>query len=282
MIKNLVFSGAGTKIYSFIGALKVLEEKDLLKNIENIIGTSSGSIMGIFVCLGFKVKEIEDILIHIDTESLKDIDSNSIFNFFTDYGIDDGKNIRRIMNIILKAKLKKDSITFKEFYELNKINFTICATNLNKNEPTFFNHKNTPNMCITEAIMMSICIPLLFKPIFYEGHYYVDGGLTNNYPINYFKNNKDTLGILINNSFDDLEINNLEDYLTSILFCSNCKLIKDSYKQYKKNTIFIQNNFNFMNFSLSKEKKNEFIDIGYKTANLFFENKNKKTTVIDK
>ena len=45
MIENLVFSGAGVKIYSLIGFVKYLNEKDLLKNIKCLIGTSSGSLI---------------------------------------------------------------------------------------------------------------------------------------------------------------------------------------------------------------------------------------------
>ena len=40
MIKNLVFSGAGVKIYSFFGFIKYLEERELLKNIKAIVRTS--------------------------------------------------------------------------------------------------------------------------------------------------------------------------------------------------------------------------------------------------
>ena len=135
MIKNIVFSGGGIKLYSFIGCIKVLEEKDLLQNIDTMIGTSAGSIIATLLCLGFNATEIEELLLRIDTNSLKTFDTNNILNFFNNYGIDDGKNIRRIISILFKVKFKKDTITFKELYEITNKKLIICTTCLNTNEP---------------------------------------------------------------------------------------------------------------------------------------------------
>ena len=35
MIENLVFSGAGVKIYTFIGFIKALDELNILKNVKS-------------------------------------------------------------------------------------------------------------------------------------------------------------------------------------------------------------------------------------------------------
>jgi NTE family protein len=268
MIKNIVFSGGGIKLYSFIGCIKVLEEKDLLQNIDTMIGTSAGSIIATLLCLGFNATEIEELLLRIDTNSLKTFDTNNILNFFNNYGIDDGKNIRRIISILFKVKFKKDTITFKELYEITNKKLIICTTCLNTNEPEYLSFETTPELNIDEAIIMSISIPLLFKPVLYKDNYYIDGGLTNHYPINYCGDvNNETLGVLITTTINKRqEINNIEDYLYNILCCSNCKLINDCYSLYKNNTILIENNFNFMDFNLEYEQKVEFINIGYTTA----------------
>ena len=43
MIKNLVLAGAQLKGVCYIGILKALEELNLLKDIKNVLGISSGS-----------------------------------------------------------------------------------------------------------------------------------------------------------------------------------------------------------------------------------------------
>ena len=42
--KNLVFEGGGAKGIAYLGAMEVLEKKDILKNIERIGGASAGAI----------------------------------------------------------------------------------------------------------------------------------------------------------------------------------------------------------------------------------------------
>ena len=51
-ITKLVFSGGGIKGISYIGIIKYLEDEDLLKNINTIVGTSIGSVLGLSSFLG--------------------------------------------------------------------------------------------------------------------------------------------------------------------------------------------------------------------------------------
>ena len=77
MIENLVFSGAGIKIYSFIGFIKCLHENDLLKNIKSFIGTSSGSLIATMLVLNLKYSEIEEIFLKLDMTNFKNITSET-------------------------------------------------------------------------------------------------------------------------------------------------------------------------------------------------------------
>jgi NTE family protein len=52
MIKNIVFSGGGLKGWAYIGTIKALNEVVKLKDIEQIIGVSIGSVFGLFYLLG--------------------------------------------------------------------------------------------------------------------------------------------------------------------------------------------------------------------------------------
>ena len=59
--------------------------------------------------------------------------------------------------------------------------------------------EDTPNVCVFKACAASMSIPLLFKPTKIGDDYYYDGGLTNNLPINIFKDvpYDNILGLLI-------------------------------------------------------------------------------------
>jgi NTE family protein len=267
MIKNIVFSGAGLRIYTFLGFIKALNEYDLLKNITSIIGTSSGSLIAVLCILDFSYNEIEEIILKINASNLKNINSENIINFFKDYGVDDGKNFERIITIILNIKVKNENITFKELYELTNKRLIITATCVNTMDIEYFDYQTTPDISIKKVLLMSISIPLIFKPIKLDNKYYVDGGLISHYPIDFFKDEKDeTIGVLVTSSLNKfMEINSIQDYIYNIMSCSFINLIKNCYNNYKENTVLVENNtVNFLDFNIEYNTKISLIEEGYK------------------
>ena len=267
MIKNIVFSGAGLRIYTFVGFIKALNEHNLLKHITSVIGTSSGSLIAVLCVLNFSYKEIEEIVLKINASNLKNINSENIINFFSDYGIDDGKNFERIIKIILNIKVKNDNITFKELYEITNKKLIITATCVNSMDIEFFDHISTPDIPIIKVLLMSISIPIIFKPVKLDNKYYVDGGMISHYPIDYFKDYKnETIGILVTSSLNNSkEINNIKDYIYNIMSCPFINLIKNCYNNYKENTVLVENNnVNFLDFNIEYNTKIGLIEEGYR------------------
>ena len=87
MIENLIFSGGSVRGISFIGVLKYLEERDVMKNVKNISGVSIGSFFSFFVTIGYNSSELSDIFSKLDLEKMRDINSDSILLFFDRFGI---------------------------------------------------------------------------------------------------------------------------------------------------------------------------------------------------
>lgn len=80
-------------------------------------------------------------------------------------------------------------ITFQELYEANGIELTIVAADITNRRLFAFNHIRTPNCQVTEAVLASAAIPMLFRSprIQTFGHgartcTMVDGGVWANYP----------------------------------------------------------------------------------------------------
>lgn len=265
MIENLVFSGAGVKIYSLIGFVKYLNEKDLLKNIKSVIGTSSGSLIATLIVLNLKYSEIEEIFLKLDMTNFKNITSENIMKFFDNYGVDDGSELRRIIQIIFSLKINNSNPTFKELYEITNKKLVICATCVNTMEIEYFSYDTNPDFYVADALMMSTCVPLLFKPIVINDKYYIDGGMTKHYPIDYFKDEADkTLGILVTSNLNqEIKIGGLKDYITNILFCNYINLVKNCYNNFKKNTILIENEHNFLDFNIEYNTKLSLLEQGY-------------------
>ena len=114
MIDTLVFSGGGIKGIGFVGCLNALINKGLYheNKIKTLIGTSAGSIIATFIAVGYKIKEINEIALELNFGLIRDITAENVLSFFQDFGIDTGKELERIMEIIIKKKTK-ENLTFK-------------------------------------------------------------------------------------------------------------------------------------------------------------------------
>ena len=61
-------------------------------------------------------------------------------------------------------------------FDLSKKNIlVITGTNVNSRESHYFNYITTPDMNITTALKISMCIPFFFNAVKYNENIYVDG-----------------------------------------------------------------------------------------------------------
>ena len=170
MIKKFfVLSGGGCRGFAHLGAVKALQERDI--HPSGISGTSAGAIAGAFLANGFSPDEVKDIFIgKLKLNMLS-------WNGFK-MGLVSMKNIR----IFLEKNLR-----LKKFEDL-PIPFFAATTNFVDGKQHIFTNGN-----IIDAIIASSSIPVLFPPVVIDGIPYVDGGLSNNLPIEPFKNNKNEI-----------------------------------------------------------------------------------------
>ena len=245
--------------------IKCIEEYDIVKKIDNFIGTSIGACVCFCLLIGFTYEELYDVFINLDINKARNINVDNILNFGTTYGVDNGEKIVKILKVFLKKKLQVNSITFSELYEKTQKNITIIGSCLNTTSVEYFNLKNNPNMDVIDALRISISIPLFFTPVIYENKYYVDGALTNNYPIDIcVNNNKETLGVVLtSNTYTYTEINSIDNYLISIINTNFVHQDKEKIKKYHDITIDLEIECNSFDFSLSTDIKKDIINQGY-------------------
>ena len=218
MIKNLILTGNQLKGIGYLGILKVIYELDIISDIVNICGVSSGSIFAFLLCLQINPDSLINIINNIQISSFKDKNTD-LFRLFKNYGIDSGKKFTNVIKIILQNKLGNKNATFKDLHDnFPSHNLMIIGTNISTKQMEIFSYKNTPNMKLYKAIRISISYPFIFDKIDYKNNIYVDGGLINNYPIEIFKDELPyTLGICIYSNNGNTNIDNLNDYIIRIL-----------------------------------------------------------------
>jgi NTE family protein len=230
--KNLALEGGGIKGIAYAGAFKVLEEKGVLQNIENIAGSSAGAIAGLMISIGYNATEIDSILMLLPFEKFNDGKGGLLGKYKRikkKFGVYKGDKFEAWLQEMLLQKTGNANLTFEDLHQLKVKNslykdLYCTGTNISKQRLEIFSYKNTPTFSIATAVRISGGIPIYFTPIALDNslqkieegdtssyiNYYVDGGMLCNYPISMFDScksggeallcddlvfNKETLGI---------------------------------------------------------------------------------------
>lgn len=196
---GLVLSGGGARGISQLGVMSILEDNGV--NIDKIVGTSIGSVTGGLYATGYSPNHIKEIFKSIDwvnSLSLNDkyqreylfldqklIQDKSLLTISIDgitptlpSSISSGQKLTELINVlILNAKYHPK----KNFQDI-KIPFYAVATDFDKGEKVVLTQGN-----LSESIKASFTFPLLYAPININGKNLVDGGLTNNIPVDIAK-----------------------------------------------------------------------------------------------
>lgn len=253
-IKHIVLGGGGPIGLIYYGALKILHKRKIwnLKNIRTIYCTSIGSYIAILIMLNYDWLWLDDYLIKRPWDKVFDIENiNYILNIINEKGVIGEDDIKKTITPLLLAKEIKENITLKEFYDYTNIELHIFITNINSQEyfeKIDMSYKTYPDISLIKAITMSCSIPILFKPEFFDDKCLIDGGFTNNYPLDdclmNTKCNEDEILSFKSNFYTYFPTiiskeNNLLEYLLQIVLNSSCKILHNNVDNQKKiyNTI---------------------------------------------
>ena len=186
-IKHLVLSGGGPTGFVTYGVIKQLWIKKFwkLSNIQSIYGCSIGALVGAILALKYQWEWLDDFFMKRPWYKLFEIQPEAVFNIFDKQGLIDDF-VEKVMEPMLTAKGLTVQSTMKDLYEYSKIDLHVFTTDINTSIPTKIDisAKTHPNLSIVKAIAMSCSLPILFKPIYFEGRCCIDGGLVNNFPLN--------------------------------------------------------------------------------------------------
>ena len=271
IIKNIILSSGGIKGISQLGALYYLEENNLLKNTDIFIGVSIGAIIVSLYNIGYSIHELKELSLKLKIDKLQEI---NIENLFINLGLNDGDYIINILKYLFKKKNYNFNLTFQQLYNITKKKLIIVATSLTDKLPVYFSYENFPNMEIIKALRMSTSIPIYFSPIYENNKIYIDGAVSDIYPIHLFdKNLKNVLGIFTYTDNYITDSNNILNYIYNIYKCFYNTLIKKTFlEKYKKNTIIIKSDTFFFN-DINK-LKNKLFQEGYDLCKLYFKKNN--------
>lgn len=288
MYEYIVLSGGASKGLAYIGVLKYFEEHpELIKNVNEYIGCSVGAFSAMLMIAGYTSDTLMTIFNNYNLDSLKNL---KVSNFFTDYGMDNGEKLQAFIKVFIKNKFDNELITLQELYNITKKKLITVVTNVNNKKTEYISKELYPDMPVYLAVQMSMTIPIIYKPIEYNGNLYVDGGLTCNFPINYYIDNElqkesiefdKILSFVFHGKTDkDIIVNNFDNYIYNIIKCSFSTIQNINRNNAKNNKCHvvdidpcIKTN---LNFELTLDIKNKLYNTGYNSIKNFIENQIKE------
>jgi NTE family protein len=188
---GLVLSGGGAKGFAHIGVLKVIEQAGV--KIDYIGGTSMGAVVGGLYAIGYNATQIDSIFKATNFDELiKDFIPRSSKNFYEKrndelyafalpfnkfkIGIPEALS-KGMYNFNTLSSITRSVRHERDFKQL-KIPFLCIGTNIETGEAVILNKGN-----LVHAMIASSAFPSLFSPVEFDGKLLVDGGVSDNYPI---------------------------------------------------------------------------------------------------
>jgi len=192
--KNLVFEGGGVKGIAYVGALKVLQEKGVLDQVERVAGTSAGAINAVLLSLGYTPDETHAVLSKMDFNNFMDDSWGAIRDtkrLIDEYGWYKGDFFRDWIGGLIKTKIGHADATFAELRAAGCLDLYLLGTNISTRFSEVYSAEHTPRMRVADAARISMSIPLFFASVKdARGDCFVDGGVLNNYPVKVFDRKK--------------------------------------------------------------------------------------------
>jgi NTE family protein len=207
----LVLGGGAARGFAHVGVIRALEQEKI--QIDMIIGTSVGSLIGAIYANDLNSFELEWTAFALDKDSLFDY---GILSAFTGMGVAKGEKLEEFV----KTKIATTNI------ENLKLPFAAVAADLNRGTRVVLDSGS-----VAKAVHASSAIPGVFEPVEHQGRLLVDGGVLDNIPISVAreKGADIVIAVDISENLTNFNITNLVDVMlqaVNIMSSENVKYRK--------------------------------------------------------
>ncbi|MFD2201013.1 patatin-like phospholipase family protein [Shivajiella indica] len=242
---GIALSGGGVRGISHLGVLKALNQKGIFPN--RISGSSAGAIAGALYASGLSPDQILEIIV-----------KTNYFKFL--------KPAISWTGILKMDTVQELYVKYfpEDSFEALKIPLIIAATDLRRAKVVYFSEGK-----LIRPLLASSCIPGMFDPILIDKHYYIDGGVLNNLPIEPLDGICDVvIGVNCNHLPDEHNIKNIKNLIERTVIMS---MNYNVYSRKDKCDYFIEPKGLAKYGVFDIKKSDEIFNAGYETALHFIE-----------
>jgi len=275
---TLVLSGGGIKGFCLLGGVQAVLDLGLLKNINTFVGTSVGAIIGYLLAIGYTPIEI---IVNLYTNRwLEKMQYFNLVAMINANGATSFTNLNEALEKLTLAKIGR-LLTLGKLKEMfgktlicTTYNMTVCTTE-------YLGPDNCPDLPCLTALRMSANIPMVFDRFKYMDNYYIDGGMSDNFPVvKGVQIGKKVLGIYLaieENSLRDDPEDGMVTYLLRLLYIPMIQTTKTSLNHVKDQCVMIpisDEMRNIIEFDIKSKTRLDMFSNGYESVKDFLEKKN--------
>jgi NTE family protein len=265
MYETITLSGSSTNGMITLGALQYIYDKHLHQSIKHYVGTSSGSVLGTLLSIGYTPLELM-CKVCID----KAYDRIHNFNISSMVLLGKGLiNFQQIEDILYDGIMEKIGFipTLKQIKETFGKTVVYVTYNMTLGQREYISYVNFPELSCLAAIRMSSSLPFVFTPYEVNENIYVDGGIVDNFPLEYAEKTFEgmNLGIcIVSPTKIDHETDNI-NFLKSLVYILLRTVVEDTVSRSKPttDTVLIEQTSSFFNFNATNHEILSMFDIGY-------------------
>ena len=265
-----IFGGGAIRGISYVGAVKAMEDMGI--SSDTLAGSSVGAVFAGLLAVGYSADELKEIFMHVNYELFRDIH----FGFGKDFAISKGGIFLDWLRELIEKKFygdkyKKDGNPSVTFADINK-NLVIITTDLTNFKYKEFSKFETPDFEVAYAIRISSTMPGLMKPVEEGGSLLVDGDLQKSWPLwrlskNLCPDDQRVLEFRLEGDYEG-KGQNAVNFMNTIYSCVTSLATdfiietygyRDKFDYVKINTGSVV----VVDFSLSRDKRDELMNIGY-------------------
>lgn len=188
---GLVLSGGGARGAYQIGVWKAMKKAHVAHQVKKVFGTSVGAING----AAFAQEDFE-----LAEQLWKELHYSKVFHNYNEIAASAEYKPRAIyrvfVNLIKEKGFNVDPLKELLYKYLNeekirnsKIDFGLVVFDVSTLKPKYLKKEDIPNGELIDYVIASATFPL-FKAHYIDGVRYLDGGLSDNRPFRFFKNDE--------------------------------------------------------------------------------------------
>ncbi|HHX00155.1 MAG TPA: patatin-like phospholipase family protein [Acholeplasmataceae bacterium] len=269
MFINGVFEGGGIKGLAYIGVIRFLEERGF--RFLHAGGSSVGSLFASLILARYNSYDLEELVKNFDLNILITSKAKKpIQKFINGIKYKGLYTMKYFENYLRNILASRGITTFRDLKMGEDYLLKIVVTDIKNrkmitipNDLAYYNYSKD-NFPVAKAVAMSCSIPIVFVPYKINENSFVDGGVTNNFPINLFKDSKvPTLGFKLSETTKKTSI--ITKYKDK-LFNIKTEVKFDDYNVVEINTA----GYKATDFKKGLENYQELIKLGYNSMRDYF------------